>query len=57
MTGCIIPGDVVLTDKGWKTVESVRMSDRLVCMDGEYHDIECIMILDKLDYDIYEVKK
>ena len=56
VTGCIIPGDVVLTDKGWKTVESVRMSDRLVCMDGEYHDIECIMILDKLDYDIYEVK-
>lgn len=56
VAGCMPPGEVVLTDSGWKKVEDVRMEDRLVCMDGGYHDIECIMILDKEDYDVYTFK-
>ena len=56
VAGCMPPGEVVLTDSGWKKVEDVRMGDRLVCMDGGYHDIECIMILDKEDYDVYTFK-
>lgn len=56
MSGCLLPGEKVLTDKGWKCVEDVKYEDRLVNKDGEYVSIYKRLLYNKIDEDVYDVK-
>lgn len=56
VSGCLLPGEKVLTDKGWKCVEDVKYEDRLVNKDGEYVSIYKRLLYNKIDEDVYDVK-
>lgn len=56
MSGCLLPGERVLTDKGWKYVEDVKYEDKLVNKDGEYVFINKRLLYNKIDEDVYDVK-
>lgn len=52
-SGCLLPGERVLTDTGLKPVETVDFSDRLVNMEGEYVEINTLLRYKKKDVDVY----
>lgn len=56
VSGCLLPGERVLTDKGWKYVEDVKYEDKLVNKDGEYVFINKRLLYNKIDEDVYDVK-
>lgn len=56
VSGCLLPGEKVLTDKGWKCVEDVKYEDRLVNKDGEYVSIYKRLLYNKIDEDVYDIK-
>lgn len=56
VSGCLLPGERVLTDKGWKYVEDVKYKDKLVNKDGEYVFINKRLLYNKIDEDVYDVK-
>lgn len=55
-SGCLLPGEPVLTDKGWKPVEMVSKGDKLVDKDGNYVDILEFQKFDKENEDVYGLK-
>lgn len=56
VSGCLLPGERVLTEKGWKYVEDVKYEDKLVNKDGEYVFINKRLLYNKIDEDVYDVK-
>lgn len=56
VSGCLLPGERVLTDKGWKYVEDVKYEDKLVNKDGEYVFINKRLLYNKIDEDVYDIK-
>src|SRR5690606_19821768 len=56
VSGCLIPGEKVLTDKGEKNVEEVTLDDKLINKDGEYVDIINLQRREKKDEDIYSIR-
>lgn len=56
VSGCLLPGEKVLTDKGWVNVEDVDKNYSLVNKDGDFVDIiECLKY-NKTNEDIYTIK-
>lgn len=55
VSGCLLPGEKVLTDKGFVNVEDVSINDKLVNKDGEYVSINALLRYDKKDEDVYEI--
>lgn len=55
VSGCLLPGEKVLTDKGWKSVEDVTYDDKLVNKDGEYVSINKRLVYDKKEEYIYGI--
>lgn len=55
VSGCLLPGEKVLTDKGWKSVEDVTYDDKLVNKDGDYVSINKRLVYDKKEEDIYGI--
>lgn len=53
--GCLLPGEEVLTDSGWKKVEDVTFSDKLVNKDGDIVPIRTIFKHRKERCDVYSV--
>lgn len=56
IAGCLTPGERVLTDKGYKAVETVDFNDRLVSKDGNYVDIVNLQRYQKVLEPIYKVR-
>lgn len=54
--GCLTPGERVLTDKGYKSVETVDFNDKLVSKDGQYVKIINLQRYQKYLEPIYKVK-
>ena len=54
--GCLTPGERVLTDKGYKSVETVDFNDKLVSKDGQYVKIINLQRYQKYLEPIYKVR-
>lgn len=55
VSGCLPPGEVILTDNGWKPVEEVGLNDRLVDREGNYVKIHELMNFDKDNTPLYSI--
>lgn len=56
VSGCLLPGEKVLTKRGLVNVEEVEFNDNLINKDGEYVNINALLRYNKVDEDIYEIR-
>lgn len=56
VSGCLTPGEKVLTDIGLMNVEDIDHSRKLVSKDGNYVSINTLLRYEKQDERIYEMK-
>ena len=56
VSGCLLPGEKVLTKRGLVNVEEVGFNDNLINKDGEYVNINALLRYNKVDEDIYEIR-
>jgi intein/homing endonuclease len=56
IAGCLTPGEKVLTDKGLKSVQDVKLNDKLINKDGEEVDIINLQKYDKINEPTYKIK-
>ena len=56
IAGCLTPGEKVLTDKGYKPIETIDFNDKLVSKDGQYVNIINLQRYQKIMEPIYKVR-
>lgn len=56
VSGCLLPGEKVLTEKGEKNVEDVTLEDKLINKEGDYVDINSLQTRYKNDEYVYSLR-
>ena len=56
ISGCLTPGEKVMTDKGFMNVEDVTYEEKLINESGKLVDVKALLRYDKTDEDVFTIK-